>query len=623
MLRRWAPVVLLLGSAGAGPAAAQSEIVWRVDNPFRLLLDPKLTDLHRQVWESLTDVERLEPITSAERKLEQLFPDGWARSAYRRTCKSSPTGYFGGCGEDADYVNPKRHRVLARIAGPALQSRPCEWVVTPLEGSGPVPMRDSFPCDAEARIDIPFPDGAQVSVFADTEPIAHATIRVRDIFVVGLGDSFASGEGNPDQPVRLSGERQLAYGQAPNGAVLAGYPAREGEWEDIGDDGFLAGSPRWQNQPCHRSLYSYQVRVALQLAVEDPHRAVTFASFACAGAEITWGLLLRYKGTEWAPAPPEKPQIGEAAVAQCGLAQVEEKKYPFTFSLNGKLPLLEDIFLASCPREQARPIDLLLLSVGGNDVGFVRLVANAILDDEGLLRSIGGWMGTVHGSTEALAALPELELRYRALSRAIRAHLHVPSNQQDRVLLTAYPLMTVLSDGTSVCPAGPRGMEVFPEFRLDRKRVAEGERVAESLYRTMRTATETHGWTFVDAHRPLFAGHAFCEGEVEDGTPLADDLRFPMRNEGGAWAPYDPRLYRPYASRRRWFRTPNDAFLTGNYHIAMSMAKQVLSLESVAWFQVVLASTYSGAFHPTAEGHAVIADAVLAKAREVLRKYRE
>jgi hypothetical protein len=34
--------------------------------------------------------------------------------------------------------------------------------------------------------------------------------------------------------------------------------------------------------------------------------------------------------------------------------------------------------------------------------------------------------------------------------------------------------------------------------------------------------------------------------------------------------------------------------------------------------QLLLASTYSGAFHPTAEGHAAIADAVVAEAREVL-----
>ena len=47
----------------------------------------------------------------------------------------------------------------------------------------------------------------------------------------------------------------------------------------------------------------------------------------------------------------------------------------------------------------------------------------------------------------------------------------------------------------------------------------------------------------------------------------------------------------------------------------------MLKLETLQWFQLLLASTYSGAFHPTAEGHAAIADAVAEKARTVLTKY--
>ena len=41
------------------------------------------------------------------------------------------------------------------------------------------------------------------------------------------------------------------------------------------------------------------------------------------------------------------------------------------------------------------------------------------------------------------------------------------------------------------------------------------------------------------------------------------------------------------------------------------------------WVQLLLASVYSGAFHPTAEGQAAIADAVVEKARAVLAKYEQ
>ena len=47
---------------------------------------------------------------------------------------------------------------------------------------------------------------------------------------------------------------------------------------------------RWMSAACHRSLYSYQVRTALALAVENPHVAVTFIPLACTGATIDAGL---------------------------------------------------------------------------------------------------------------------------------------------------------------------------------------------------------------------------------------------------------------------------------------------------------------------------------------------
>ncbi len=49
--------------------------------------------------------------------------------------------------------------------------------------------------------------------------------------------------------------------------------------------------------------------------------------------------------------------------------------------------------------------------------------------------------------------------------------------------------------------------------------------------------------------------------------------------------------------------------------------QKVLKLQSFSWFQVLLAATYSGAFHPTAEGHAAIADAVVERARAVLVRH--
>jgi lysophospholipase L1-like esterase len=61
--------------------------------------------------------------------------------------------------------------------------------------------------------------------------------------------------------------------------------------------------------------------------------------------------------------------------------------------------------------------------------------------------------------------------------------------------------------------------------------------------------------------------------------------------------------------------------MTANFHAAGNVLQKVLKLNAFSGFQVLLASTYSGAFHPNAEGHAAMADAVVLKAREVLKKY--
>jgi hypothetical protein len=196
----------------------------------------------------------------------------------------------------------------------------------------------------------------------------------------------------------------------------------------------------------------------------------------------------------------------------------------------------------------------------------------------------------------------------------------MPWDQSDRVVLTAYPALALLGDGTQVCPDGRAGMEVMSDFKLSEQKAREATKFADQMHEVMKESAATHGWTFVEAHRAQFIGRGICAGFTDNAFSIADDLRMPRRTEG-AWEPYNPADYPPYAPRQRWFRTPNDAFLTGNFHVSTSLAQKVMKYEYFSWMQLLLASTYSGAFHPTAEGHAAIADAVVAEARGVLAKY--
>ena len=66
--------------------------------------------------------------------------------------------------------------------------------------------------------------------------------------------------------------------------------------------------------------------------------------------------------------------------------------------------------------------------------------------------------------------------------------------------------------------------------------------------------------------------------------------------------------------RARWVRTANDS-----YFAAMTFPEGVLQpsdLHDATWG--ILSAVYGGAIHPTAEGHAAMADAALEGARRAL-----
>ena len=73
-------LALILAVMGAGAAAAEPQIVWQVENPFRFFLDPADTQVHRATWQSLSETERSHPVQvggagagrAASRRMERL-----------------------------------------------------------------------------------------------------------------------------------------------------------------------------------------------------------------------------------------------------------------------------------------------------------------------------------------------------------------------------------------------------------------------------------------------------------------------------------------------------------------------------------------------------------------------
>jgi Ca2+-binding RTX toxin-like protein len=116
-----------------------------------------------------------------------------------------------------------------------------------------------------------------------TQLLADEDIHPRDLFVVSIGDSVASGEGNPDM-------LETSSVTSPFG----GY------------------APVWQEQQCHRSGLAGPAQAARRLEKRDPHTSVTFVHLACSGAEITAGLLQPYAGIDPDDLPPKAPQLEQA-----------------------------------------------------------------------------------------------------------------------------------------------------------------------------------------------------------------------------------------------------------------------------------------------------------------------
>ncbi len=337
----------------------------------------------------------------------------------------------------------------------------------------------------------------------------------------------------------------------------------------------------WIDRRCHRSLYSWQTRVALGIALTEPqHHSVTFISFSCSGAEVLPGLLYPWLGREKiAPSTLTKDGRGRLNRSQID-AVIDElchdraalpSDYSFGVSLDRNDAYVKSshisrdrVKLRSCPKDRMRPIDLLLIDIGVNDVGFGNLALYMMLTN--------GTTGQVSYSAHFLRKmmnvidfdtarqkLMQLKLRFEALHSVIKNRLKLRDDDESPVLFAAYPSLVSANENGSLCPTG-------------------------------RATNESGTGT----------------AEIQ-GMPY---MRFTSGSGFNRWQFYNPSsaLF-PYESRTRWFRTFNDDYMIINYS-----KNAVVPPGEPAQFNnpIELAqAAASGPFHPTAEGHARIADAVI------------
>jgi hypothetical protein len=76
--------------------------------------------------------------------------------------------------------------------------------------------------------------------------------------------------------------------------------------------------------------------------------------------------------------------------------------------------------------------------------------------------------------------------------------------------------------------------------------------------------------------------------------------------------------YRAYLPRARWIRDANDSYFAAmTYPQGLPSSQQPADIHDATWG--ILSAVYGGAVHPSAEGHAAMADAATPAAASVLQ----
>jgi hypothetical protein len=618
-------VALLAGvlAALSPPPAAEAQtapdgalrISWEVRNRFRLFREERDFQLHAESG-------RGRSVLAAEQALEvQSDGRGWARNTVNRLCIDLAGRVSEPCSRDnvkESYLTPIDHPIVVRLTGPVPVGATCAWSFD--DGDGP--QGSTFDCAEPVNFRVRYGRttvaSVDVSAGSDGSQRVSSEIAVRDIFIAGLGDSVASGEGNPDRPVALADEGfcfrsylGMAYTQyyRPSRAGYKGGRACEAPdllsvWQ--------RQSALWLNAACHRSLYSYQTRTALALAVQYPHIAVTYLPLACTGATIADGLFGSQRARD---CPPSKAGNCQGTV-------------------NAQLAELREALTAAKRRQPDRTLDLVLLSVGANDTYFSGLVADVIVDTatERALFRRSGVMASVEDARGAL--MRDLPQGFAKLREALKPLV----GDMSRVVYTSYANPT-LADNGAPCPGGRAGFDIHPSFNAEPQRLAAVSNFVESEFLPQLKALalcqsgilcrnpRADRMTFVDAHQASFASHGFCARAESD--PEFDRQCFSANGESFnpdiVTAASQPMLcgrsageYRAYLPRARWIRDANDSYFAAmTYPQGLPSSQQPNDIHDATWG--VLSAVYGGAVHPSAEGHAAMADAALPAAAAVLQ----
>lgn len=422
-------------------------------------------------------------------------------------------------------------------------------------------------------ISVCLPEGRYEVELQASDPIAGSRyirreITVEDFLIAVLGDSYASGEGNPEERLTFDinsitdAVRIFGSGELPKNACSI--------WAD---DGSMSAPPEIplntqqgiDHQRSHRSSIAAGPQLALELERQSPKWSVTLVHLAQSGATTNNGVLGTYKGR-----------------AGCN------------YSNDAMSPQLNELKSLV----GSRKIDALIMSIGGNDAGFANTLIALLMREPGGSQALSGitlskieraiktgkWQdfeqeigmfGLVTKLSSIDTGLLGLPSQYRAIAQ--RLQLDYSDKQLSKVYLTEYPDFSTYLENVRTIPTpkpdvpdlsaylvtGPNTRVstpiplpyvikphiatcdhvlnrvanqlqggLMPDGKLE---IGRGElnwartNALEPLNRVLRQAANEHNWTFVDGILEGTKGHGLCVSKPYEPQDYAPKLPVPDR----------------------------------------------------------------------------------------------
>lgn len=272
-------------------------------------------------------------------------------------------------------------------------------------------------------------------------------ITLKDYLIVALGDSFTSGEGNPD-----------VYGISDDDFWCEHIKLGQTTNLVFGSEFDMQKKAVWLEPLGHRSFISASAQMAKMLEDADPHTSVTFLNFGNSGAKITEGLFTP-QHRDW----QTKGQIDDAKQ-----------------TVNN------------------RKIDAVIMSIGINDLGGSFGGISKLVEEAS--NPLPPEFFESPKVTEALKQVDRLPVLYAQANDEIKTKLNPQSTFIYEIPVNIFRNV----NGKIEKPCGALSY-------IDLEDAIIIDCIASELNLQEQLAAKNFGWTYIGGIVNAFRGHGYCE----------------------------------------------------------------------------------------------------------------